>query len=237
MSQLGFTFYPKDWWTSDSFFLLQPFERYIYLECLFMMYSNNGWIANNKLIVERRLGATIKDEVWSKILGLFICENEQLTHKSVNSRLKKTIANRENGQKGGAPVGNQNARKTTQTTQENNPKQPVLEKEIEREIEIENKIDNTPPSGGAPKSFKKFSKDDFYLEVKKHSKKFSPETCKQFFDYWTELSASGKMKFQLEKTWETERRIQTWKRNEDKFGAPKPKQNNNHSGYLPGPWN
>lgn len=105
MSQLGFTFYPKDWWTSDSFFLLQPFERYIYLECLFMMYSNDGWISNNKLIIERRLGTTIKDEVWSKITDLMVEDGGQFTHESVNKRLRKTLANRENGKNGGRPEG------------------------------------------------------------------------------------------------------------------------------------
>lgn len=144
-NQLGFTFYPKDWWTSDSFFLLQPFERYIYLECLFMMYSNDGWISNNKLIVERRLGTTIKDEVWGKITDLMVEEGDQLTHKSVNKRLRKTLANRENGLKGGRPKGSKkssennekNQSEKTQKTQLKNPKKPTLEREEEREREIE----------------------------------------------------------------------------------------------------
>ncbi len=70
MTQLGFTFYPKDWWTSDSFYILNPFERYIYLELLFMMYDNEGSIKNDKVRIERRLCTTIKDDVWSKITDL-----------------------------------------------------------------------------------------------------------------------------------------------------------------------
>lgn len=144
MSQLGFTFYPKDWWTSDSFFLLQPFERYIYLEVLFMMYASDGWISDNKLIVERRLGTTIKDEVWSKITDLMVKEGDQITHKSVNKRLRKTMANRENGLKGGRPKGSKKSTKNpeekeaekTQKTQKENPKKPTLEREEEEEIEI-----------------------------------------------------------------------------------------------------
>lgn len=128
MSQLGFTFYPKDWWTSDSFFTLNPFERYIYLELLFMMYVNDGFVANNKVNVERRLFTTIKEDVWLKITDLLVKEGDQLTHRSVNARLRKTLANRENGKKGGAPIGNSNAEKqpkqpniSTHETTQNNP--------------------------------------------------------------------------------------------------------------------
>jgi len=101
--RLGFSFYPKDWWTSDTFFTLQPFERYIYLELLFMMYSQDGWIADNKLNVERRLLTTIKDETWLKITDLMVKDGDQLTHKSINKKMAKTLANRENGKKGGRP--------------------------------------------------------------------------------------------------------------------------------------
>ncbi|MFV0327427.1 MAG: hypothetical protein ACK5LF_24165, partial [Bacteroides xylanisolvens] len=103
MSQLGFTFYPKDWWTSDSFYILNPFERYIYLELLFMMYDNGGSIKNDKVRVERRLGTTIKDDVWSKITDLMVEDGDQLTNVSVNKRLSRAVSSRENGKKGGRP--------------------------------------------------------------------------------------------------------------------------------------
>lgn len=140
-NQLGFTFYPKDWWTSDSFFLLQPFERYIYLECLFMMYANDGWISSNKLIVERRLNTTIKDEVWSKITDLMVEDGGQITHVSVNKRLRKTLANRENGLKGGRPKKEANSEEISAPEKPKKPKKetqknPPLEREDEREIEI-----------------------------------------------------------------------------------------------------
>lgn len=143
MASLGFTFYPKDWWTSDTFYALQPFERYVYLECIFMMYVNDGWLSDNKLNVERRLGTTIKDEVWGKITELFVKDGDLLTHKSVNARLRKTIANRENGKKGGAPNGNLNAKKQPKQPKKTTQNNPPLE--IEREIE--SKIEyNTPTS-------------------------------------------------------------------------------------------
>lgn len=108
MAQLGFTFYPKDWWTSDTFYTLNPFERYIYLELLFMMYVNDGFVSNNRVNVERRLLTSIKEDVWLKITDLFVKDGDKLTHLSVNKRLKKTITNRKNGQNGGRPKNPKN---------------------------------------------------------------------------------------------------------------------------------
>lgn len=139
MSNLGFTFYPKDWWTSDTFYELEPFERYIYLECIFLMYVNDGMILNNKSIVERRLSCQIQDKIWGAVTSKMIETKEgNLTHVSVNSRLKKAKANRENGKNGGRP-------KASFST-EKNPKNPTIKPtekptenpsyKREREIEI-----------------------------------------------------------------------------------------------------
>lgn len=40
---------------------------------------------------------------------------------------------------------------------------------------------------------------------------YEPTMIRAFFDYWTEKNKSGtKMRFELEKTWETSKRLQTW---------------------------
>lgn len=151
MSQLGFTFYPKDWWFSDTFFELSPIQRYIYLECLFLMYSNGGTMKTNKSHFENRIRMKVDEEDWISVTEKFELEDNEYTHISVNSRLRRQKANKENASKGGAPKGNKNASKTTQTTQKNNPKQPTfinrIEREIESKIEIENKVnDKEQPS-------------------------------------------------------------------------------------------
>lgn len=134
MAQLGFTFYPKDWWTSDSFYALNPFERYIYLELLFMMYDNEGSIKNDKIKVERRLGTTIKDDVWLRITDLMVKDGDQLTNKSVNKRLSRAVSSRENGKKGGRPPKSDDKPRKPKKITHNNP--PL---EIESKIEIKEK--------------------------------------------------------------------------------------------------
>ncbi len=128
MSKLGFTFYPKDWWTSDTFFILSPDERYIYLEMLFYMYQNDGYFNLEKEIFERRLITEIKPSSWKKITQLLTQTDLGYTHESVDRRRTKAEISRENGKKGGRPP------------KPGNPtKNPPLERENKREIENENK--------------------------------------------------------------------------------------------------
>lgn len=115
--KLGFTFYPKDWWTSKTFYKLNAKLRYVYLELLFDMYmTDQGWSSFDKNEIEGRLRIQISDEEWLCIVGKFDEKDgekgEKLyTSSTVQSRMKKIKSARENGKNGGAPVGNQNARK------------------------------------------------------------------------------------------------------------------------------
>lgn len=153
MSQLGFTFYPKDWWTSETFYTLSPYERYIYLELLFIMYSNDGFVIDNKTNVERRLATSIKDEVWVKITDLFVKDGDKLTHESVNKRLAKAMVSRANGMKGGRPKKEVEKPREPRKITQNNPalerereRESKIEKEIESKIEVFKPIRFSPPS-------------------------------------------------------------------------------------------
>ncbi|MDM8174772.1 hypothetical protein QT327_10455 [Olivibacter sp. 47] len=135
--KLGFTFYPKDWWVSDSFFELNAIQRYIYLECLFLMYSNDGYIKTQKTQMENRIRTEIKNEDWEIVTERFIHEDGFYTHPSVNKRLRKTLANRENGKKGGRPPKDEKPKKPNLETQNNPPLERERERERENEIEEE----------------------------------------------------------------------------------------------------
>lgn len=52
---------------------------------------------------------------------------------------------------------------------------------------------------------------EFGASLIPYVEKYSKETIRAFFNYWTERNKSGtKMRFELEKTWETAKRLQTW---------------------------
>lgn len=142
MSQLGFTFYPKDWWFSDTFFELSPIQRYIYLECLFLMYSNGGTMKIMKSHFENRIRMKVDEDDWKSVTEKFEIEDNEYTHISVNSRLRKQKANRENGKKGGRPPKDEKPKKPNSETQNNPPLESEREREIESKIEIENKVNN-----------------------------------------------------------------------------------------------
>lgn len=106
-----------------------------------------------------------------------------------------------------------------------------------KQKEREEKSPNGSPT--PKKSFKQFTEQEFKNSLtpywEKSGGKYSAEMLKAFFDYWTEPSANGTMRFQLQETWDTARRLRTWESNEGKFDkkptAAKPKEPE-----LYGPW-
>lgn len=113
---------------------------------------------------------------------------------------------------------------------------PQSETDAIREEEIRGdkmKEEYKPPTA-KQKSFKSLSEDEFKFSLVEFVDEFGKKTVREFFDYWSEMSPSGKMKFQLNKTWDTKKRLKTWKGNEFKFGSVNefPKQDK----IIPGPW-
>jgi len=46
---------------------------------------------------------------------------------------------------------------------------------------------------------------------------FSKELLEEFYEYWTEPSKSGKLRYQMQKTWCTKRRLNTWAKRSKQF--------------------
>lgn len=59
-------------------------------------------------------------------------------------------------------------------------------------------------------NFKKWDNEKFTEEIKEHGEEYSAEMKNSFYAYWTEPDSKGKMKFQLNKTWCTSRRLANW---------------------------
>lgn len=182
--KLGFTFYPKDWWTSESYFELSPIQRYYYLECLFIMYSNDGLMKTQKTQFENRTRTQVKTEDWEIVVSKFIIEKDFYTHESVNKRLRKAVANRENGKKGGRPPKPKEPKIETQ----NNPpleREKEIKEEIEKNIKTKNDfiydeliISESWIESVSMNSQLKFSID----EVKAFLKKYNT-TINNYFDF------------------------------------------------------
>lgn len=178
--KLGFTFYPKDWWTSDTFFELDFNERYIFLECMFIMYQNDGVMKTQKTQFENRNRIKVTDEQWENVTSKFLLVDGLFTLLSVNKRLRKAVTNRENGKSGGRP---KKPKEPNLETQNN----PPYEREREREEEIESKgEEEVKHSSSQIYSIKEFEKveigqNEFTLLACRRTKK-STEKVKLLFD-------------------------------------------------------
>lgn len=57
-------------------------------------------------------------------------------------------------------------------------------------------------------------KKEFYDSLIPYVQTYGKATVREFYDYWTETNKSmTKMRFQMEKTWDTSKRISRWARN------------------------
>lgn len=76
------------------------------------------------------------------------------------------------------------------------------------------------------KSFKQFTDQDLRDEIRRHRHSFALQDndLLEFFKYWTEKSASGRMRFQLERTWDTAGRLGTWQSRKKEFSKATPQQ-------------
>lgn len=67
--------------------------------------------------------------------------------------------------------------------------------------------------------------EDFKLELMEYKNEYSKEILEAFWDYWSEPNQSKtKMRKELQKTWNTKGRLNTWKRNNNKFNPKSDKE-------------
>jgi hypothetical protein len=127
--------------------------------------------------------------------------------------------------------------KNIQTKAANNPNYPnetlsdsvyvydndsVYDSVIVSDIDSEIKKEKISVEISAPekvKSFKQFTEQDLRDEIRRHRASFALQDSDllEFFKYWTEKSASGRMRFQMERTWDTGGRLGTWQARKKEF--------------------
>lgn len=104
----------------------------------------------------------------------------------------------------------------------NKPLTTTKEDKEDKEIKkIKNKRNKEEESGNPishpPKTIEERTKK-LYEEIAAFSGTYPKEMLRSFFNYWSEKTRDGKkLKFEKEETWELEKRLQTWQRNEEKF--------------------
>jgi hypothetical protein len=78
---------------------------------------------------------------------------------------------------------------------------------------------DTEVAGGEakPKPFTRWDKNDLAQAIHPFVAKYGKDACNSFFKYWSEPTASGKMRVNLEKAFDVSRRLSTWRKNDQAF--------------------
>ena len=100
-----------------------------------------------------------------------------------------------------------------------NTKDINLKDNIKKERESEKrKKEPKPPKKQDAHSAIEARKDDFYNSLVPFVTTYGRDMIRSFFDYWSEFNRSQtKMRFELERTWQTSRRLATWASRDNNF--------------------
>lgn len=203
-----FSFHIGDYTTATVH--LSPMEDLTYRRLIDFYYMKEAPIPLKTDWVARRLRVATED-VENILKEFFVKSEDGWKNERCDEDIAKYHAmanrNRSNGSRGGRPK--KNPKKPT-GLQVGTDSKPTGKPTINHEPLTINQ--DTPPKGDP--SFKQMTGDQFKQEVWKIGKdKHAVSMMQEFFEYWTEESASGTMRFQLEKTWSTSRRLSRWAKN------------------------
>ena len=194
----------------------------------FYLYTENGLTPDD----EPNLAVTIIFNEW---LLRYQSDKEQYEtvrqqkseagRKSVAKRWKHEEDRTETAEDSTAITENNTAitEDNTAITEDNTDKQAIT-KITESDSDYDSKKKETSPKGEAKKKVSlppsptlETRKNDFYQSVVPYAEQYDREMLNDFYQYWTELDKRGRrMRFEMEKTWETGKRLATWARRERK---------------------
>lgn len=126
----------------------------------------------------------------------------------------------ENGKKGGRPPKPETKPKPNQNQTETKPKPSETKSEPKDKDKDKDKETTTIVVGkkDAAEAATLSRKEVFYKSLIPFLEKYPKEMIRQFFEYWSEINKSRtKMRWEQEKTWETDKRLRTWASREKNY--------------------
>lgn len=101
------------------------------------------------------------------------------------------------------------------------------------ENENENENENIDESKSEKRKSIDERQNDFLNSLRIFYPTYTKEMLKEFYDYWTEPNRSkSKMRCEMEKTWDSEKRLKTWFNNSKKFNNGTTKNYKTGSGHV-----
>ncbi|WP_179022034.1 hypothetical protein [Winogradskyella forsetii] len=129
MAQLGYTWYPQDWWTSQTFKRLKrfPMVRYALRELFDLMYKEGQPVEMNKYYLEDDFNIELSDKELEKLMSYIEVQPDgKWWITSIKKRISKAEASRENGKKGGRPPKQKKESFQTEKDGNKKPNNPAL---------------------------------------------------------------------------------------------------------------
>jgi hypothetical protein len=142
----------------------------------------------------------------SKLIKIAFEPIKQTLKRDLENWTKFKQKQSENGSKGGRPKN--------PSLLEENPKNPSLLEKTQKSLSVSVSVgDNVKVNNIDDRKLKFASTLSPFLPT------YGKDFLNEFYKYWTEPNKSNtKFKQELEKTWDLERRLDTWAKNESKFG-------------------
>ena len=104
---------------------------------------------------------------------------------------------------------------------------PAIKGKKSKENSTSNEVEKKKPAASAATTEER--KELFRKSLVPFVDQYGREMIREFFDYWTEKTQSGaKMRYELERTWETPRRLATWSRRKEEKSFAKREGNDNY---------
>lgn len=210
----AFLFYSSDFLNGVSDLTMEERGQYITLLCL---QHQKGSLSDKTIRLS--VGSVSVD-----VMKKFSKDNEgnffqERLREEIKKRLAFTESRRNNGYKGGRPKASDKPN--------GYPKNNLMENENENENE-----DLIDDEKGKRKSIDE-RQNDFLNSLRIFYPTYTKEMLKEFYDYWTEPNRSkSKMRCEMEKTWDSEKRLKTWFNNSKKFNNGTTKNYKTGSGHV-----
>jgi hypothetical protein len=180
-----------------------------------MLYEEQGKIMLSdceRIAFELRVDCNIVDSVITNF-GLFEYDENYFWSASVDRRIEAQIQVSQ-GAKKAAEQRWQKYRNQQDTPVDAGAMRTHTERNARKEKESKVKESKSKSISIAP-----LSKDQFCDLINQHGGAKYPATLlADFFNYWSEANQKGKMRWQLERTFEIPNRLATWARNQNKWG-------------------
>lgn len=160
--------------------------------------------------------------------GLFFRDGDNFTANRVLKNLdirQKSSKQKSNAGKASATARQRLLNETSTAVQQNltDVEQKSTQKGKDSKESKEQKVDSGSPTAPAI-SFKLLTEDQFYKAIATYKHDFDKDLLRAFFDYWREKNGAGKMRFQLEKTWDLGLRLTRWQTKQFEINGIKPEK-------------